>query len=73
MRPKKLSLNKETLRGLSAEDLAAVAGAGIVSAVSNCGNCTANLTCFCPNTGHAPCSVRTGCCPAQAQTIVQNG
>lgn len=63
MLAKKLSLSKETLCGLAAEKLTTVAGGGYISMPSNCGHCTVDATCFCPNSGHYPCSLRTGCCP----------
>lgn len=61
---KKLSLHRETLQSLSERASEQVAGGNYISAASGCRTCTAGAaTCFCPNTGHAPCSLYSGCCP----------
>jgi hypothetical protein len=60
---KKLQLNKETLVSLDTHQAGEAAGAGYISIATGCTVCVSAVTGFCPNSGHAPCSLRTGCCP----------
>jgi hypothetical protein len=63
---KKLTLNRETLATLVRDEASQVGGAGYISMPTNCNLCVSLPACvtgFCPNSGHVPCSLRTGCCP----------